>query len=74
MSDNDAEAQRERARALRNQIAELTGKAKPGVPADAGQDAGGRRDAPRVHPSSPRDFVERRMRELDRERGGGKDK
>jgi hypothetical protein len=61
MSD-DAEARRRRAEQLRKQIADLTGKAAPPDPA-------ARRDAPRVTPSSPRERVEERMRELDQGEG-----
>lgn len=73
MSD-DAEARKRRTAQLRKQIADLTGQPSadrpesgaqsgPGTP--AAPDPAARRDAPRVRPSSPRSFVEERMRELD---------
>jgi hypothetical protein len=76
MSD-DAEARRRRAERLHQQIADLT-RPKPKDAPDAAQgdvDApqprpSERRDAPCVRPSSPRAFVEQRMRELKREEDG----
>jgi hypothetical protein len=56
---------------LRAQIARITGRGgdRPANQDDpSGRPDPGRRDAPRVHPPSPRDFIERRMRELDRKR------
>ena len=114
MSDDDAEARRKRAAALREQIADLTkgrrgragesdeaseegaaarrdapqirsprrgggqgndqGRDATTGPDEAGaKDASVRRDAPRVRPLSPRDFVDQRMRDLDRGRDGAKD-
>jgi hypothetical protein len=70
-------ARRRRAARLREQIADLATPA--GSSADAGQDAPAashpeqRGNAPRVHPASPRSFVERRMRELDEGDRGKKD-
>jgi len=70
MENDDAEARRKRAAKLREQIADITGKRQnaptgqqEGTPS---QDQTGRRSVPRVSPLSPRDFIERRMRELDR--------
>jgi len=78
MENNDAEARRRRAAKLRDQIAGITGK-KQGNPAEPEQaesttvkDQPGRRSVPQVGPASPRpvsprDFIERRMRELDQD-------
>jgi hypothetical protein len=69
-NDDDLEARQGRAANLREQIASLTGKPKA-QPAEGAAAAGGepaadaRRNAPRIRPPSPRDFIERRMRELD---------
>jgi hypothetical protein len=35
------------------------------TPSDSSADDGGRREPPRGRPMSPRDFIERRMRDLD---------
>jgi hypothetical protein len=74
MSD-DTETRRRAAR-LREQIAELPENRRntPGTKQDppAAPDSGQRRNAPRVRPASPREFVERRMRELDRGGNGEK--
>jgi hypothetical protein len=85
MGDDDAEARRKRAEALREQISELKGARRPkaSAPEEAGhqperrdapridptpgnssEEEGGRREPPRVRPMSPRDFIERRMRDL----------
>lgn len=61
---SDEEARNRRAAELRRQIAGLTGRSEPAPGADTAEPAGHRRP-PRVHPLSPRDFVEQRMRELD---------
>jgi hypothetical protein len=67
MADDDAEARRKRAMRLRAQIAGMTGKpaetpeeAKPPppVPASPAAPASGT-------PASPRDFIARRMREIE---------
>jgi hypothetical protein len=69
-NEDDVEARQKRAAELRAQIAGLTGERK-GQPAEGSAAAGGepaadaRRNAPRFRPPSPRDFIERRMRELD---------
>ena len=69
----DAEARRRRAARLREQIADLTtpagSSAKPGQDAPAASHPEQRENAPRVRPASPRSFVERRMRELEGDRG-----
>jgi hypothetical protein len=84
MGDDDAEARRKRAEALRGQISKLKGERRPKASApeeadhqperrDAPQvdptqgtsDEDSRREPPRVRPLSPRDFIERRMRDLD---------
>jgi hypothetical protein len=86
MSDDDAEARRKRAEALRGQISELQGGRRPKAsapdeadhqperrdapqvdttPSDSSGEDGGRREPPRGRPMSPRDFIERRMRDLD---------
>ena len=86
MGDDDAEARRKRAEALRGQISKLKGERRPkaSAPEEADQQAerrdapqvdpargnsaeegDGRREPPRVRPLSPRDFIERRMRDLD---------
>lgn len=71
MSD-DAEARRQRAERLRERIAEVTGKRSgtpdkaPAPPYSVNPDAP--RKPPGVRPISPRDFVEERMRELDRDK------
>jgi hypothetical protein len=72
MSDkDDTEARRRRARELREQIAGIVaggqGEPRQESPPEA------RRNAPRVRPLSPRAFVERRMRELDRDNEREKD-
>jgi hypothetical protein len=54
--ESDQEARRRRAARLREQINAVVGKTRT-------DDA--RRDAPRVEQVSPREFVHRRMRELD---------
>ncbi len=77
-NDDDAEARQKRAARLRAQIASLTGERtdQPGgasvdrksperKPSDRKSPVPPRRNAPSVRPPSPRDFVERRMRELD---------
>jgi hypothetical protein len=72
-NEDDFEARQRRAASLREQIASLTGKPK-GQPVEGGAAASGepaaaaRRNAPRIRPPSPRDFIERRMRELDAEK------
>jgi hypothetical protein len=58
------EARRRRAARLRERIEEVVG---------GGQAGPARRDAPRVRPPSPRDFVHQRMRELDRKPGDKED-
>jgi len=63
MDEDSAEARRKRAARLREQIANIT-RGKQGEPADEPESV--RRNAPRVHPLSPRQFIEERMRELDR--------
>ena len=69
MSD-DAEARLRRAARLRERITELTGRTADSTPAAPGAAASvARRNAPRVHPPSPRAFVEERMRELDYSEG-----
>jgi hypothetical protein len=86
MGDDDAEARRKRAEALREQISELKGARGPKAsapeeadhqperrdapqidptPGSSAEDEDGRREPPRVRPISPRDFIERRMRDLD---------
>jgi len=70
MGNDDAEARRKRAAELRKQIADIVGSkddktgGQDSIP--TGQDETPRRNAPRVHPISPREFIEQRMRELDR--------
>jgi hypothetical protein len=54
--ESDQVARRRRAARLREQINAIAGKSR----ADAA-----RRDTPRVEPVSPREFVHKRMRELD---------
>lgn len=72
---DDSEARRRRAERLRRQIAGITGQAEDPVPPELGTAPSDtsqpprRRGAPRVSVPSPREFVERRMRELDRNRG-----
>jgi hypothetical protein len=70
MSD-DTETRRRRAARLRGQIAE---RSTPETKQDAptAPDSGQRRNVPRVRPASPREFVEQRMRELDRGGDGKK--
>ncbi|HWX39829.1 MAG TPA: hypothetical protein VN345_01645 [Blastocatellia bacterium] len=65
MDEDSLEARRKRAARLREQIATIT-RGKQGEPAEKDQPESGRRNAPRVHPLSPRQFIEKRMRELDR--------
>jgi hypothetical protein len=65
MDKDNPEARRRRAAKLREQIANIT-KGKRGEPAEKDDPESGRRNAPRVHPLSPRRFIEERMRELDR--------
>jgi hypothetical protein len=65
MDDDNPEARRKRAARLREQIASIT-RGKQGEPAEKDEPEPGRRNAPRVHPLSPRQFIEKRMRELDR--------
>ncbi|HEY0353356.1 MAG TPA: hypothetical protein VGC68_06980 [Enterovirga sp.] len=86
MGDDDAEARRKRAEALREQISELKGARRPKeaapeeasheperrhapqsdpTPGNSAEEGDGRREPPRVRPLSPRDFIERRMRDLD---------
>lgn len=66
---SDDEARIRRAAELRRQIADLTGQA--GVaPAPDSAEAQGHRRPPRVQPRSPRDFIEQRMRELDKTKPG----
>ena len=65
MGEDSPEARRERAARLREQIASIT-RGKRGEPAEKDEPESARRDAPRVHPLSPRQFIEERMRELDR--------
>jgi hypothetical protein len=75
MSD-DAEARRQRAARLREQIAGLTGKRtdEPATGHDSSEanpeatDPAQRRRPPRVHPMSPRSFIENRMRQLDQDK------
>jgi hypothetical protein len=68
MSD-DTEARRQRAKRLRDQIADLTATrpagSAPEAPAAAAPGGEAKRRPPRVHPDSPRSFVQQRMRELD---------
>lgn len=76
---DDAEARRRRAERLRRQIAGITGRPEDASPAGRGEeeapasapDQPQRRKVPRVHPDTPsaREFIERRMRELDRDDG-----
>jgi len=61
MSDDDARLRR--AADLRRQIAELTGRGDGSAPATP--EDPGRRRPPRIHPLSPREFIEKRMHELD---------
>lgn len=62
--ESEEEARRRRAARLRERIEEVVG---------GGQAGPARRDAPRVRPASPRDFVHQRMRELDRKPGDKED-
>jgi len=70
MGDDDTEARRERATRLREQIKRITGRTaeRPSTQQDdaTGQNEGARRNAPRVRPPSPREFIGQRMRELAR--------
>jgi hypothetical protein len=72
MGDDDTEARCKRAAELRKQIADIVGSKedKTGGQGSSSteQDETPRRNAPRIHPISPREFIERRMRELDREK------
>jgi hypothetical protein len=69
---DDADARRQRAERLRKQIAEVTGKKPAEKQRPQVSDASGP-DLPKdtsdetkpVSPPSPREFIERRMRELD---------
>ena len=63
MAEDSPEARRKRAARLREQISGITG-GKHSEAAD--EPASGRRNAPRVQPPSPRQFIQERMRELDR--------
>jgi hypothetical protein len=65
MDEDSPEARRKRAAKLREQIASIT-RGKPGETAAKDEPESARRNAPRVHPLSPRQFIEERMRELDR--------
>jgi hypothetical protein len=62
---DEDEARRKRAAKLREQIASIT-RGKQGETAEKDQSESARRNAPRVNPISPRQFIEERMRELDR--------
>jgi hypothetical protein len=77
MAEDSPEARRKRAARLREQIAGIT-RGKQGEPAEKDESEPGRRNAPRVRPPSPRQFIEERMRELDRDgnerNGKGKDR
>jgi hypothetical protein len=64
MDEDSAEARRKRAAKLREQIASIS-RGKQGETAETDQTESARRNAPRVHPISPRQFIEERMRELD---------
>jgi hypothetical protein len=77
MSD-DAEARRERSNRLRAQIRRITGKSPDAPDQPEAGTAGGDAEPPPVSPAgasgarppSPNDFIERRMRELDRGTSG----
>ena len=73
MVDDNPEARRRRAAKLREQIAGIT-KGKQDETAGEDGSEPTPRNAPRVHPLSPRQFIERRMRELDKGRDGDKKK
>jgi hypothetical protein len=67
--ENDLAARQARAAAIREQISNVVGGQK-GEPAgeakpDSGPGNAVPRQAPSVRPPSPREFIERRMRELD---------
>ena len=66
MADDDTDARRKRAARLREQIEQLKTTKTPPRPAG---DADGKADKPgqRDRAESPRDFVHRRMREIDEE-------
>jgi hypothetical protein len=65
MDEDSPEARRKRAAKLREQIAGIT-RGKQGETAEKDEPGSARRNSPRVHPLSPRQFIEERMRELDR--------
>ena len=77
MVEDNPEARRKRAAKLREQIASIT-RGKPTETAEEDKPEAAQRNTPRVHPLSPRQFIEERMRELDRrgdelkEKGKGK--
>jgi hypothetical protein len=62
-ANDDAVARRRRAVRLREQIAGLTGRKGPGEKQAEDKQGGGE--------PSPRSFIERRMRELDKGKTGG---
>jgi hypothetical protein len=77
MDEDSPEARRKRAAKLREQIASIT-RGKQTEAAEKSDPESARRNAPRVHPLSPRQFIEERMRELDRggdeRKGKGEDR
>jgi hypothetical protein len=67
--EDDLDARKERAAAIRAQISNIVGPRRgeggKGTNADSGQGKALPRKAPNLRPPSPREFVERRKRELD---------
>jgi hypothetical protein len=64
---SDLDARNERAAAVRAQISNIAGprRGEEGTNADSKQGKDLPRKAPSLRPPSPREFIERRMRELD---------
>jgi len=73
MSEDNPEARRRRADRLREQIANISGEKQAETKRqDESESAPG--DVPKVRPVSPRQFIEKRMREIDREEDGTNEK